>query len=1104
MLNIYRSNRGERLVDALAEILKNPVGPPTEPEWIAVPSAAMRTWLGMELSRRFGIWAGAEMPFPRALIEHLLSIVLGDLLPDWKRFSEESITWSIMARLPEFLDRSEFAPLAAYIEGDTTGLKSFQLAKKIAHAFDEYAAYRPEMVLDWERTQPDNWQSILWNSLTEQHGSAHIAGGARLFFDSLERLELGAQDLPRRISLMGISNLPPLFMQILSGIGLKTEVNLFVMSPSKEYWAHIRSKRGFIHDLGGLSADLEKVDEDLHIDHGNPLLASLGRIGRDFQGVLEEIGPYDEPAEDLHEEPISNASTNLLRTLQSDVLHLRDRRIGACSPDELPKSIKQSDMSLLIHSCHSPMREVEILRDQLLALFDDENLNLTPEDVLVMMPDIETYAPFIDAVFASESGGAPEIPYRITGLGPRQESEVQDAFFSVLDLIRGRVTVHEVFDLLRTTPVCQRFGFDEAEIDMAQKWIENAGVRWGVDKMHRARHGQPEFQENTWRFGLNRLLLGYAMPGEERNLVGETLAYDGLEGSQTEILGKLAEFHDVLFKWIEELSLPRTAPMWTAALKKLLEETIVFSRVTAFEHQRISKTLDELSCFVEQAQFDGQIDLDVICEFLSQRLEATRVKGGRLSGGVVFSGLLPMRSIPSKVVCLMGMNDRDFPRSRQAPSFDLMVQNPRMGDRSVRNDDRYLFLLALLAARERFIITYIGQDIQDNSTIGPSVVVSELIEVIQRGFYVDNAQGTVLNRLIVKHPLQPFSSKYFGAGGDPRLFSYSVEHFEGARAMTEDQREIGPFLPQALPLSDEEEYVVTLNDLTSFYKLPCRYLLAKRLGIYIEDEDAPVEEREPIEHTPLDEYTIGSKLLKRGLDGEELDGLFNIFRASGVLPLGTTGRIRYEEIQREVESIIAAARTETEREPLEPLDIDLTFNAGDIRARVVGRLQGISPSAMINIRYGSIKAKNLLELWIHHLALNSVTEKSYPKTSVCLGRKDEQNMAGASFSPIKTDPLDLLADLVHLYWLGQSRPLRLFPQSSLAYAELRNIEVEEQKAFTQISSKWQNSYERKDPSVALLFRTVDPLADEGVDPLISFRALALRVFSPLIENLTRL
>ncbi|MCP4677817.1 MAG: exodeoxyribonuclease V subunit gamma, partial [Deltaproteobacteria bacterium] len=312
--------------------------------------------------------------------------------------------------------------------------------------------------------------------------------------------------------------------------GLVTEIHLFVLSPSQEYWAHIHSKRGVVHDL-------KTYDKDLHIEHGNPLLASLGRMGRDFQEALEDSGPYCEPADDLYKDPAVRSPCGLLRTLQSDILHLRDRRAEADTPDELPKTISSDDASVIIHSCHSPMREVEVLRDQILALLDDRDLRLYPEDILVMMPAIETYAPHIDAVFARESDRASEIPYQIAGLSSRQDSEVRDAFVALLDLAKGRVTIHEVFDLLRVAPVRERFGLDEADVDIANKWIEDAGVRWGIDKAHRMAHGQPEFEENTWRFGLRRLLLGYAMPDKEESLFGGTLPYDDLEGRQTEILG---------------------------------------------------------------------------------------------------------------------------------------------------------------------------------------------------------------------------------------------------------------------------------------------------------------------------------------------------------------------------------------------------------------------------------------------------------------------------------------------------------------------------------------------------------------------------------------
>ncbi len=1097
MLNVYRSNRGERLVEVLAGILEDPIGPPTEPEWIAVPSTAMRDRLGMEMARRLGVWCGAEMPFPKKLIENILRAVLGDDLPNLRQFDEDGLTWSIMALLPGFLDRGEFSSLATYLERDGEGLKRFQLATKIAHAFDEYTVYRPEMVLEWEEKEPSHWQSVLWKALVEQLGSVHIARGARLFFDAIRSGRLSETKLPRRISLMGVSHLPPLFMQILAAAGEITEVNLFVESPSREYWAHIRSGRGFSGDLAG-----EDGEPDLHQDQGHPLLATLGRMGRDFQRVLETTS-YHESSVDLYEDPRVGSEQSLLRTLQSDILHLGNRRPGADTPEETPLEIGPEDRSVQVHSCHSPMREVQVLRDQLLELFDNEDLDLCPEDVLVLLPDVAAYAPFIDAVFRDAPGKSSGIPYVIAGLDTHAESAIVDAFLALIKLVQHRVSLHEVFDLVRVAPVRERFGLGEADVEIARKWMKDSGVRWGIDGSHRASHGQPELEENTWRFGLKRLFLGYAMPGEDKTLFGETLPFDEMEGGQVDILGRFTAFTERLFEWIKRLDGQHSAAWWSASLMKLLEEMVASSRAGAHQHQLIREALEELAKNAERAAFDEEIGLEVVRSFLNARLDSGRFATRRMLGGVVFSSLLTMRDLPVKVVGLMGMNEQDFPRSRQPPGFDIMTKKPRVGDRSVRHDDRYRFLEALLAARERLLITYVGQNIQDGSEIPPSVVVSELMEAIGQGFYVgDTGDDAVIEHLVVRHPLHPFSPAYFETGRDPRLFSFSTEHCDGARAIAGERALSEPFLTEPLPLPEETEHVIDIEDLVRFFKSPCSYLLARRLGIYFDNDSEDISDREPIALSPLEEHVTGSDLLGRVLDGDDPDELYRVFKAMGVLPLGTSGRVRYEEMEGEIESLNRTVREETTDEAGTLVGLDLNLKVDGLSLRLVGQLSHVWPGAMVRIRYGTVKPKDLLDLWTRHLALNALDD-GHPKRSVFIGRENRSTGVKAVFSPMETDPRKPLEDLLRLYLLGQTLPLRFFARVSFKYLETLRKDSDRTGALTAARKDWQEVCKNPDPAVTRFFG-MDKLIDrDGTDAENGFEATARRVFEPLMDNLER-
>ncbi len=1109
MFNIYRSNHRERLVDSLADILARPAGPPLEPEWIVVPSIPMRIWLGMELSRRFGVWAGAEMPFPRALIEYILKITLGDQHAVSRNLNEEYLLFAIMARLPELLDRKSFEPLAHYLDNDTNGIKLFQLSRKIAHTFDEYSIYRPEMVLGWEEEKTNSWQSLLWNETVSQLGSTHIARGAQLFFGAMNAGRLDSADLPRRINLFGISQLPPLFMRIIAAIGELTEVNLFAFSPSNEFWGHIHSKRTSSQDhLRG-----EQLDGALFPDEGHPLLAALGHLGRDFQLLTEEIGAYYEPDESLYKDPLSNAPRDLLHTIQSDILHLGNRRADADLPNEQPAAVASDDSSLQIHSCHSPLREIEVLADQIRALMDDESLDLQPEDILVAAPRIEDYAPYIDAVF----GGAVDdvaVPYRIANVETHREIELKSAFFRLIDLSRSRVTLSDVFDLARLDPVRARFELEGTDLDLARIWFEEAGVRYGIDAAHRATCGLPEFDENTWSFGLKRLLLGYAIPEEEEYIIGDTLPGGDAEGTQAAVLGKFASYLDALFDWVRRLSTPRRATEWSELLRAMIDGMFAPSRASATQMKHLREGLKDLRSFAERAAFNKPVGIELIRSFLAAHLETGQSRA-HLTGGVLFSSMLPMRGLPFKVVCLVGMNEQDFPRSRSRPSFDVIAEKPRLGDRSVRSDDRYLFLEALLSARERFMLTYTGQDIQDGSAILPSVLVSELLESIDRGFFVelgDNAaedqrRGPASSRVVVNHPLQPFSHRYFGGGKDRRLFSYLEENLTGARAIREERRKTGPFLTAPIPLSVDREHVVTLEELVRFFKSPCRYLLQESLGVFLEDAAEPVPDREPFALTPLEEYLYGSGLVERQLHGEEAEHLFELMKAQGVLPLGVAGRVQFDKLRGDVDSLLGSARAEREGEPLPSLEIDLALEADGSPIRLEGTMGGVQPHALVRLRFGQLRPRPLFELWIGHLVLNACAASAYPKRSVLLGKKDRRGVGKVAFRPVEEDPRALLADLVRVYRIGRSQPLPLFLGASFAYAKALHGDadaISEHRALAKARAEWLSSHDRIDPNVRRVFGTIDPLGDAGFESGLGFRTLSRRVLSPLVKHLEQL
>ncbi len=1094
MLKVYLSNRLEVLVDELANKLRSPLDNPFDRERIAVQSAGMRSWLGMELSRRLGIFSNSRLVFPRTLVDELFRVVVGSGSGSADSFSPDVMVWSIMEILPAMIGRPEFTPLKAYLADDPRGDKGYQLAKRIGQAFDEYILYRPEMVLDWQEGTGSEWQPVLFRELVSKQGTDHFASLYRRFMEASGAGRIDEGSLPARLSLFGISMLPPAHLEIFAGLPAGIEVNLFVLSPSREYFADIRKKGG---------------DHEEGLREGNPLLASLGRLTRDFQVAMLEADGDKEVEKELYRDS-DHPTKNILSTIQSDILELRVRREDQVSQYDVVAPVlplDPDDKSISIHVCHSPMREVEVLKDQLLSMFDDRSPGLRPQDVVVTAPDMKLYAPLVEAVFSGGSGDHPAIPYRVSVGGSTADNSVIDALLVLLKMVRARMTVQEVFDFLQMEPVRARFDLSLSDVEATREWIVGSGIRWGIDRAHREELGQPGFYENTWQFGLDRLMLGYALQADGSKTFRGVAPFDRVEGLEAEVLGRVARFCAVLFDTVAHFAASRKIPEWKDALLRALERLVHANWKNAHQHQVVREALFKLAETCGSAGFTGEVDLEVVRDALGENLEERKLFGGLL-GGVSFCDILPVRNIPFKVVCLLGMNDGTFPRFRVAPGFDLMARSPRPGDRSVRNDDLSMFLESILAARERLYISYVGRSVQSNREIPPSVPVSELIDVIDESYEVDGGAGFARESVVVHHPLQPFSALYYDAK-TPELFSYASGCLEGARVIAGAGGEApaGCFVDAPLELDADEIRAVSIRELIEFFDMPCAYFVRRLLGVSLPGEADMLEDREPFDLSSLAGYEVGSGILEGMLAGDPIEDSMSSLRARGMLPLGTTGRSAFDRVAKMVAPIAEARLDDRWGDRLEPLDLDLELGSGEERTRLTGRISDLYEGGRVLCGYVRVNPARRLRSWISHLALNCVVSGEHLGTSVLIGRPPRGRDAGVQtliYESMGPDARPLLEDLVRLYWMGRREPLRFFPSASYEYARVadRSDGPDPAKdAMARVVGEWSDSREATSPAVRLAFRGVDPLAWDPKRPEAGFAKLSWTVCKPLIDAL---
>ncbi len=1078
-MHLYTSNRMEVLVAQLADTLAAPLDNPFQPETIVVQSKGMERWIALELARLHGICANIKFPFPRAFIYDIYRRLVPDSEGEHDSFFEPTVmAWRIMSCLPALITKPEFGDIRRYLDGDNNGLKRFQLACRLAHTFDQYLIYRPDTILAWEQGANDQWQSTLWRALNPEGKYLHPPGMLTRFLDNVTGAQLRVDSLPSRVAVFGISSLPPFYLRILSSMADLIQINLFIMNPCREWWSDIVSNREQRHIIrqAGTATDAET----LHMEKGNPLLAAMGRLGREFLDMVNV--DHDIPETPMWCDP---GEAHMLDAIQSDILKLRDR--GA---DNVKTTIAVGDCSIRVHSCHSPMREIEVLHDNLLEMFQNDP-ELAPRDVIVMTPDIGTYAPFIDAVFDRPIRTDLHIPYAVADRVMRSESETLDAFLTILELADSRRGSAAVLDFLDAVPVRRRFGLTPDETDTVRHWVTETRIHWGEDSDDRCNIDLPGTRENTWRHGLDRLLLGYAMTGEGEHVLpaAEILPFDNIEGvDESETLGRFVEFVDQLFKKLKRLRKPRPLDQWARELNGLIDVMFAVDDDTEAEIQVLRGALNGLSSDMHLTGLREAVSLDVIRSFLKGLLATVDYGHGFITGGITFGAMVPMRSIPFKVVCLIGMDDRAYPRYERSLSFDLIGRSPRPGDRSCRDDDRYLFLEAVLSARSQLYISYVGQSIRDNSRIPPSVLVSELLDCITAGFQLPGHDNKIGAHVLVEHRLQPFSPAYFTTAGP--LFSYSAECCRAGGHVAAPEPHDPGFLVTTLPEPEAEWRNVDVQQLCRFFRNPAEYLVRHRLGIDLESHDVVVDEREPFLLDALDRYDMMGQLTEKQLGGVHVACFESALRGSGRLPHANVGAGVLKGLAADVEAYTERLQAERESAPLAPLGVDLDI-AG---FRISGQIDGIFPGRLLAWRCAALKPADRLRLWIHHLLFNIVGGSAHPATSVHV----------ASDKILRFKPVDgardCLARLLDYYWDGLQRPLPFFPRSSLAFAESA-LGLKSSKAgpIELARRQWEDkdfggpAGEGGDPYIELCFRAVGSFPGE-------FGTIARDIYAPTFEH----
>ena len=1053
----------------MAEVFKKPLASPLDKEIVVVQSRGMERWAYMELARLMRISANYEFLFPERLLIRLFMDVL-DSVSEETILNTSIMTWMLMKSLPSFIQEQNFESLSNYLREDRL-LRQYQLCHRIAAVFDKYSIYRSQMLLDWQRGRESHWQARLWRHIASDFDKTSFASLKNDFIATLQAVNESPR-FPERISVFGISSLPPFYLEVLKAASAFTDIYLYLMNPCKEYWADIASSRE-IERISRRYSKRRYTQDELHLESGNSLLASMGDVGRDFFKVLADLESSDFlPA--TTESFMDPGENSLLESIQSDILNLRESQ----SP---VRNIDYNDNSIQVHVCHSPMREMEILYDNLLAMFDSGgDSTLEPRDFLIMTPDIGAYTPFIEAVFGSNGTNEQAIPYSIADRPVRTESSIVETFLKLLELPGSRFGSSAVLEFLESPEVCRAIDLQEEDVERIRNWVYSTRICWGMDGASKARIDLPAYSENTWQSGQDRLMLGYCMKSNQGSLFSGIIPFEGMDGSEGPVLGRLIDFLKKMFLFAKKCENSYSLIQWADFLRESLADFFLPEQDKHREAILIQEVLDELAQKQSLSGYDEPVDFETVKHYLTAELSKDRFNTGFIAGGVTFCTMLPMRSIPFRVICLVGMDNNAFPKISKNYGFDLTTRQPQPCDPGRTKEDRYLFLEALLSAREKLYISYVGQSIRDNSEIPPSVVVNELLDYIDQNFkYPDGSSPA--QEIVHKHRLQAFHPQYFQDKNE--LFSYSAENCEASSiAISQDRHGHAPFFIGELSQPDNTYKSVDIDWLARFFTNPAKLILNKRLGLYFEDKFFTLNEREPFVLKGLDRYFLCQRLIEQRLKGLSMEIAFQVIQAEGILPHGNTGRHVFESVQQETTAFLDKIQTYSMGEPIESIPVNISV--GDFN--VTGTIPGIYTKGLMSFRYANVKPGDLLKIWVYHLVL-CVLDRRRGK-SVFVGRDEVWE-----FLSVK-DGTGYLQMLLEKYWEGLIKPLAFFPLAALEYVKTLRSRAKKD-AIQKALSIWQgNNFKQgevEDPYFSIAFGNTFPEND--------FVLNAEAIFQPLLQ-----
>lgn len=1037
-LTLHHATRTDRLADDLAGLLATPLDDPFDQEVVVVPARGVERWLTQRLSHRIGtgarggdgVCAGVRFLAPHSLV----SLLLGREHDD--PWAPDQVVWPLLRVIDASLGERLFATLADHLgHGDPSDERSarrYAVARRLAGLFHSYALQRPAVLSDWRAGRDLDgtghpvdddlrWQPELWRRLEAE---VPAPPPDVRHAETVERLRDGdpGLDLPARLSLFGHTRLPASEVALLRALAERRDVHLWLPQTSPLLWEALTpaAEEGPVRRASDTTARLVR----------HPLLASLGRDSRELRRGLGPLPTVSSP-DDV---PLPDS---LLGWLQHDLR-------ANTAPDPATREgrvLAPDDRSVQVHSCHGAARQVDVLREVLVGLLQDDP-TLEPRDILVMCPDIESFAPLISAGFgladvAEGSGAADAHPahrlrVRLADRALGATNPLLGIAATLVELAGGRMTATEVLDLAASAPVRQRFGFNDDDLERVTDWVREAGVRWGHDVTHRGRFGLG-LDANTWLTGMRRVLLGAAMSGQSHRYVGGTLPLDDVGDGDLDLLGRFAEFLDRLHTFTTAAASAHSAADWSAALRDGVTGLTQVQSEDVWQQAQFTREMDRVA--TGPGAGSTVLRHADVRALLARSLRGRPTRSNFRTGTLTVCTMVPMRSVPHRVVALVGLDDGSFPRVSTVDGDDVLARAPRTGERDLRSEDRQLLLDAIGAATETLVLTYSGRGEHTGSAHPPAVPVGELVDALDATAARPDG-SPVRAQVVVHHPLQPFDEANLVPGrlvGDVP-FSFDRTALAGARSARTPQLAVRELVPTPLPAAPapapgEAEATVSLGDLHDFFRHPVKAFARQRLRVTVPSEGDEGKDAIPITLDALEQWGVGDRLIRDVLAGADPQSAMVAEQLRGLLPPGHLGVGVLQQIVGRVRPLVEYAL------PLRqgrPRAVDVDIDLGDVR--LTGTVPEIHGNALVRVSYSSLGAKHRMAGWLDALALAAgAPDENW--TVHTIGR----HRSSGKFAMVKPLPADdaarWLRDLVEVHRQGLREPLPLPLKTSLAWAE---------------------------------------------------------------------